>query len=88
MVWLLVLIGMVVLVEFYLILVLNEDINVGMVFLNIKIDGCVKWKVGLWVFGCYWFFVNCLVFIFFFGQVVGGGFVIKDQFVQLCVVDV
>ncbi|KAJ4883630.1 Late embryogenesis abundant (LEA) hydroxyproline-rich glycoprotein family [Raphanus sativus] len=87
-VWSPVLIGSAVPVEPYLSPALNEDINAGMVLLNIKIDGCVKWKVGSWVSGCYRLLVNCPAFIPFSGQLVGAGPAIKDQLAQQCAVDV
>lgn len=87
-VWSPVLTGTAVSVEPYLTPALNEDINAGMVLLNIKIDGCVKWKVGTWVSECYRLLVNCPASIPFSGQLAGTGPAIKDQLAQQCAVDV
>ena len=75
-------------VDPYLTPALKEDINAGMVLLNIKIDGCVKWKVGTWVSECYRLLVNCPASIPFSGQLAGTGPAIKDQLAQQCAVDV
>ncbi|KAG2311187.1 hypothetical protein Bca4012_025638 [Brassica carinata] len=87
-VWSPVLFGTAVSVEPNLTPALNEDINAGMVLLNIKVDGCVKWKVGSLVTGCYRLLVNCPASIPFSGRLAGTGPAIKDQLGQQCAVDV
>lgn len=38
---------------------LKQDIALGFVALQVKVDGRVKWKVGSWVSGSYHLFVSC-----------------------------
>ncbi|KAL1199189.1 NDR1/HIN1-like protein 1 [Cardamine amara subsp. amara] len=87
-VWSPVLIGSAVPVDPYLSPALNEDLIAGMVLLNIKIDGWVRWKVGSWVSGGYRLHVNCPAYIILGGHFAGGGPAIKYQLVQRCAVDV
>ncbi|ESQ42179.1 hypothetical protein EUTSA_v10015904mg [Eutrema salsugineum] len=87
-VWSPVLIGTAVPVEAYLSQALREDLIAGMVLLNIKVDGCVKWKVGSWVSECYRLLVNCPAYITFSGHFSGAGLAIKYQVAQGCAVDV
>ncbi|EOA21564.1 hypothetical protein CARUB_v10001972mg [Capsella rubella] len=88
-VWSPVLIGTAVPVAPYLSPSLNEDGIAGLVLLNIKIDGRVRWKVGSWVSGGYRLHVNCPAFISYPRQLVGGaGPAMKYQLVQRCAVDV
>lgn len=87
-VWSPVLIGSAVPVAPYLSPALNEDLFAGMVLLNIKIDGWVRWKVGSWVSGGYRLHVNCPAYITVSSPFVGAGPAIKYQLVQRCAVDV
>ncbi|KAG7551480.1 Late embryogenesis abundant protein LEA_2 subgroup [Arabidopsis thaliana x Arabidopsis arenosa] len=86
-VWSPFLIGSNVPVAPYLSPALNEDLIAGMVLLNIKIDGWVRWKVGSWISGGYHLHVNCPAFITVTGKLVGPGPAIKYQLVQRCAVD-
>lgn len=72
----------------YLTPALNEDLIAGLVLLNIKIDGWVRWKVGSWVSGGYRLHVNCPAYITFPGQLVSAGQAIKYQLGERCAVDV
>ncbi|KAH9603937.1 hypothetical protein KSS87_018021, partial [Heliosperma pusillum] len=47
----------------YLGMSLQQDQNNGLVVMNIKIDGRVKWKVGTWISGKYRLNVNCPAYI-------------------------
>ncbi|XP_066320744.1 NDR1/HIN1-like protein 1 [Miscanthus floridulus] len=38
---------------------MKQDIAAGYVLLHVKVEGRVKWKVGIWVSGGYHFFVTC-----------------------------
>ncbi|AED92995.1 NDR1/HIN1-like protein [Arabidopsis thaliana] len=87
-VWSPFLIGSAVPVAPYLSSALNEDLFAGLVLLNIKIDGWVRWKVGSWVSGSYRLHVNCPAFITVTGKLTGTGPAIKYQLVQRCAVDV
>ncbi|XP_010493295.1 PREDICTED: NDR1/HIN1-like protein 12 [Camelina sativa] len=88
-VWSPVLIGTAVSVAPYLSPALDEDFMAGLVLLNIKIDGWVRWKVGSWVSGSYRLHVNCPAYINVPRQlVVGVGPAMKYQLVQRCAVDV
>ena len=73
----------------YLASALEQDMNAGILLLNIKIQGKLKWKVGSWMSGRYFINVNCPAYISFgdhsSGFAVGAG--IKYQFVQGCHVD-
>ncbi|KFK26335.1 hypothetical protein AALP_AA8G234500 [Arabis alpina] len=87
-VWSPVLSGCAVPVSPYLSLALNQDLIAGMVLLNIKIDGWVRWKVGSWVSGSYHLHVNCPAYLSCSGQFSGTGTAIKNQLVEQCAVDV
>ncbi|CAN8252546.1 unnamed protein product [Cochlearia groenlandica] len=87
-VWSPVLYGSTVPMNPYLSKSLNEDLIAGKVLLKIKIDGCVRWKVGSWVSGCYRLHVNCPAFITISGKFSGAGPPIKYQVVERCNVDV
>ncbi|TXG73539.1 hypothetical protein EZV62_002118 [Acer yangbiense] len=69
---------------------LSQDLNTGMVLVNIMVDGRVKWKVGTWMSGKYHLHANCPAYISFGerskGIALGGA--VKYQFVQGCTVDV
>ncbi|KAL9228617.1 hypothetical protein vseg_004173 [Gypsophila vaccaria] len=49
----------------YLGMSLQQDQNAGLVLMNIKIDGRVRWKVGTWISGKYRLNVNCPAIISF-----------------------
>ncbi|XP_010685425.2 NDR1/HIN1-like protein 1 [Beta vulgaris subsp. vulgaris] len=49
----------------YLGMSLQQDQNAGLVLMNIKINGRVKWKVGTWISGKYHFNANCPSYITF-----------------------
>ncbi|XP_059627783.1 NDR1/HIN1-like protein 1 [Cornus florida] len=74
----------------YLAAALSQDEMAGMVLINIKIDGRVRWKVGTFISGRYHLYANCPAYISFGnrnnGIVVGPA--IKYQLVQSCHVDV
>ncbi|GJN21246.1 hypothetical protein PR202_gb08707 [Eleusine coracana subsp. coracana] len=38
---------------------MKQDVAMGFVSLQVKVDGRVKWKVGSWVSGSYHLFVSC-----------------------------
>ncbi|KAG7559619.1 Late embryogenesis abundant protein LEA_2 subgroup [Arabidopsis thaliana x Arabidopsis arenosa] len=67
---------------------LSQDLTAGMVLLNIKIDGWVRWKVGTWISGRYRLHVNCPAYITLAGHFSGDGPAVKYQLVQRCAVDV
>ncbi|KAK3205617.1 hypothetical protein Dsin_019663 [Dipteronia sinensis] len=69
---------------------LCQDLNTGMVLVNIKVDGRVKWKVGTWMSGNYHLQANCPAYINLGERSKGIGFggAVKYQFVQGCTVDV
>lgn len=67
---------------------LSQDLTAGMVLLNIKIDGWVRWKVGTWISGRYRLHVNCPAYITLAGHFPGEGPAVKYQLVQRCGVDV
>lgn len=72
---------------------LEQDQNVGAVLLNIRINGCVKWKVGTWISGKYNLNVNCPAYIKFGGFNPNGGITVGpvmkfESVVQGCSVDV
>ncbi|GMG98417.1 hypothetical protein Nepgr_000257 [Nepenthes gracilis] len=74
----------------YLTLSLSEDQNAGLVLVNIKIDGRVKWKVGTWISGRYHLWVNCPAYITFGSRNNGirVGPAIKYQLATSCEVDI
>lgn len=73
-----------------LMVALQQDLNVGAVLLNIKIDGRVKWKVGTWFSGKYHLNANCPAYIKFGDTNAGNPFGPEMKFVlaQDCSVDV
>ncbi|GMH12183.1 hypothetical protein Nepgr_014024 [Nepenthes gracilis] len=74
----------------YLAVLLSQDQNAGLVLVNIKIDGMVKWKVGTWISGWYHLWVNCPAYITF-GHRNDGipvGPAIKYQLATSCQVDI
>ncbi|CAN4120176.1 unnamed protein product [Withania somnifera] len=62
---------------------ISQDIMIGTILLNVKIDGRVRWKVGNFVSGKYHLYVNCPAYV-----VVGKSLAMKYQLVQNCHVDV
>ncbi|CAO2825212.1 unnamed protein product [Amaranthus hypochondriacus] len=73
---------------------LQLDQNAGLVFMNIKVNGRVKWKVGTWVSGKYHFNANCPAYITFGNRGNINGFnlasatAVKLQLSSACQVDV
>ncbi|MFQ6638334.1 hypothetical protein Gotur_016554 [Gossypium turneri] len=69
---------------------LNQDMNAGMVLLNVKAFGQLKWKVGTWISGRYQININCPVYISFTGptKAIQVGVAMKYQLVQSCSVDI
>lgn len=71
---------------------LQQDQNNGMVLVNLKVNGRVKWKVGRWISGRYHIFVNCPAYVRFSGDRNNGAGVVapavKFQLLQNCHVDV
>ncbi|KAK8480900.1 hypothetical protein V6N13_145172 [Hibiscus sabdariffa] len=69
---------------------LNQDLNTGMVLLNIKVYGQLKWRVGTWISGQYQINVNCPAYIAFSDRTKGTqvGSATKYQLVQTCTVAV
>ncbi|XVF76114.1 hypothetical protein PTKIN_Ptkin13bG0239700 [Pterospermum kingtungense] len=70
---------------------LSSEQAAGSVFLMIKIDGRVRWKVGTFVSGRYHLYVRCPAYITFGSKstgVVVGENAIKYQFVTRCSVNV
>lgn len=69
---------------------LSQDLMAGLVLLNVKIDGRLKWKVGTWFSGRYHIHVDCPAYISTGGRRDGIGFgpTVKYQLVQNCIVDV
>jgi len=72
----------------YLALSLLQDQNAGIVQMNIKVDGRVKWKVGTWISGKYRIWVNCPAYLPFgsrsSGISIGSGAAIKYQLASSC----
>ena len=72
----------------YLALSLLQDQNAGIVQMNIKVDGRVKWKVGTWISGKYRLWVNCPAYLPFgsrsSGISIGSGAAIKYQLASSC----
>lgn len=76
-----------------LMMALEQDLNVGAVLLNIRLNGCVKWQVGTWISGKYDLNVNCPAYIKFGGYNPNGGITVGpvmkfETVVQGCSVDV
>jgi hypothetical protein len=76
----------------YLVSSLNQDLNTGMVLINIKVDGKLKWKVGTWTSGEYYLNANCPAYLKAAGDHCNNdpipcGAPIKYQFMQSCHVD-
>ncbi|XP_021289985.1 NDR1/HIN1-like protein 1 [Herrania umbratica] len=74
-----------------LFLALNSDQAAGSVFLTIKIDGRVRWKVGTFISGRYHLYVRCPAYVTFGSKTSGvivGENAIKFQFVTRCSVSV
>ncbi|ONH95932.1 hypothetical protein PRUPE_7G097100 [Prunus persica] len=72
-------------------LALDQDKNAGSVFLLLKMDGRVRWKVGTFISGRYHFYVRCPAFIPLGPKnngVVVGNNAIKYQLLQHCKVSV
>ncbi|KAM3398822.1 NDR1/HIN1-like protein 1 [Capsicum galapagoense] len=73
---------------------ISQDISVGSILLNVKIDGRIRWKVGSFITGKYHLNVNCPAYVGVGGKMVGNSVVvgkslaIKYQLVQNCHVDV
>lgn len=70
---------------------LNSEQAAGSVFLMIKIDGRVRWKVGTFVSGRYHLYVRCPAYITFGSKsngVIVGENAIKLQLVSRCSVSV
>ncbi|CAH2072191.1 unnamed protein product, partial [Thlaspi arvense] len=63
---------------------LIEDQKSGLLLLDIKIDGCLRFKYGSWVSGCYRLLVSCPAYITFSGA---GLLETKYQPNQKCSVD-
>ncbi|XWS28522.1 hypothetical protein CRYUN_Cryun25bG0077000 [Craigia yunnanensis] len=69
---------------------LSQDLNAGLVLLNIKVFGQLKWKVGTWISGRYQINANCPAYISFSDRTkdIQVGPAMKYQLVQTCSVDV
>ncbi|KAK7404863.1 hypothetical protein VNO78_05883 [Psophocarpus tetragonolobus] len=71
---------------------LHQDQNSGTVFINVKVNGKVKWKVGTWVSGKYHLYVNCPAYIRFAADQTNASGIFatpfKFQLLQSCSVDV
>ena len=69
---------------------LSQDMNAGLVLLNIKVFGQLKWKVGTWISGRYQINANCPAYIFFSDRTrnIQVGPAMKYQLLQTCSVDV
>lgn len=57
------LVGISVPVSPYLCAELTQDRSAGILLLNIRLDGRVRWKVGTWISGRYHIHVNCPAFV-------------------------
>ncbi|OWM69033.1 NDR1/HIN1-like protein 1 [Punica granatum] len=88
------LVGHAVPVSPYLGDMLSQDLNAGMVLVNVKLDGKVKWKVGTWISGSYHLHVNCPAMLMLKASGSGAaeplatGLSMKVQLSQQCTVDV
>ncbi|XWS71419.1 hypothetical protein CRYUN_Cryun03dG0136400 [Craigia yunnanensis] len=69
---------------------LNQDMNAGLVLLNIMVFGQLKWKVATWISGQYQIYANCPAFISFSDGTknIQVGPAMKYQLLQTCSVDV
>ncbi|KAL0910503.1 hypothetical protein M5K25_021492 [Dendrobium thyrsiflorum] len=70
----------------YLCTSLTQDEDNGFLFLYVKIDGRLRWKVGSWTSDRYHIFVDCPAFLTFDNH--AGGPVIRFQQMSTCSVDV
>ncbi|KAK8949717.1 hypothetical protein KSP39_PZI005763 [Platanthera zijinensis] len=70
----------------YLCTALTMDEANGFLFLYVKIDGRLRWKVGSWISGHYHIFVDCPAFLTFDNR--AGGPIIRFQQMSACNVDV
>ncbi|KAK7263447.1 hypothetical protein RJT34_31037 [Clitoria ternatea] len=91
-VWSPFLFGYAVPVSPFVLLSLQQDQSGGVVMVNVKVNGRVKWKVGTWISGRYHLYVNCPAYIRFSGdRNIGIGVsspAVKFQLLQSCSVDV
>lgn len=73
---------------------LSQDLNAGMILINVKIDGRLKWKVGTWISDTYYLHVNCPALLMLKASssegasAVGSGLSVKVQLTEHCTVDV
>ncbi|XP_078440889.1 NDR1/HIN1-like protein 1 [Wolffia australiana] len=68
---------------------LGQDKNSGMLLLDVKLDGKLRWKVGSWTSGKYHVFVNCPALLVFGSPPVPGYWpLIRFQQMSACEVDV
>lgn len=72
---------------------LQQDQDAGVVLVNVKVNGKVKWKVGTWISGKYHIDVSCPAYFRFAGDHGGGNVgvvapAVKLQLLQSCSVDV
>ncbi|XP_022731522.1 NDR1/HIN1-like protein 1 [Durio zibethinus] len=69
---------------------LSQDMNAGLVLLNIKVFGHLKWKVGTWISSRYQINANCPAYISFsdLTKAIQVGPAMKYQLVQICSVDI
>ncbi|XP_022753739.1 NDR1/HIN1-like protein 1 [Durio zibethinus] len=69
---------------------LSQDMNAGLVLLNIKVFGQLKWKVGTWISGRYQISANCPAYISFSDRTkaIQVGLAMKYQLAQTCTLDV
>lgn len=73
----------------YLSEALGQDENAGLLLINVKVDGRLRWKVGTWVSGHYHVNVNCPAFLTVSnGKGNGGGREFKYEKMTTCSVDV
>ncbi|CAH9072643.1 unnamed protein product [Cuscuta europaea] len=67
---------------------LTQDERAGMVMINIRVDGQIRWKVGSFVSGRYRLYVNCPTYLSFGGEyspkTILVGSTAKYQLVQSC----
>lgn len=68
---------------------LSQDLNAGMVLLEVKVFGKLRWKVGSWISGRYQINAHCPAYISFGDRSKGiqVDSAIKYQLVQACSVD-
>ncbi|CAA6663736.1 unnamed protein product [Spirodela intermedia] len=72
----------------YLCASLLRDQNAGVLLLNVKVNGRLRWKVGSWTSGRYHIFVNCPALLTFGGGAAGYSPLIRFQQMSTCTVDV